>query len=585
MSYLRKIVALTFVLLWIVACSDGESGEDVVVRLDENGVAFSPTGMAGYIEYMPSMKAERVRVVQVDRNLNPIDSFEVAVGSERWSSSGFSVGVRDYETPYVKLVTIFPLDKNEKMEFPQYYKLDDYNSNIYLQFYGALISGRVETLVRKEKCSLSDAIKKAYDEFEKSTGLSLDNPQSRSFYEGSSYYSASTGLYDLTPYVLCRHEISDSLFYSDFKELRDSFAKDGKFDSAIKVRAADSWLATFSLPFGPMNEYYFESTNRDTSSRLKNIDTAFFAWAYELDRPWSKKDSIEIKNELSLYNGRMFFYETNCSVFYGWRLQTALEDTIGTCLCGDREFTEHDGTAYLCRYQSSMGWEVLSDIDTILNNKYSTCGRGIGGYGNIGYYNDKMYVCDCDESNQCAWSEVKEDFKGTVLDTPTVNILASRLYGDCRDHQNEKYVMDDTVLVRCHWNMWLKVDTLSYYMGVCDNGSNQMEYGQMPNGDYYKCRTYGGKTWEPCTYADVKGDLCNSMTSGIYKKYDDQYFYCRNEKWREVPKDSVLKPVLNEDPCDSENYGEVKEYGDESFFCTVTFASGKYLYYWIKKVE
>lgn len=590
MSYLRKIVALTFVLLWLAACSDDESGGDIVIRIDEDGATYSPTALEGYVEYMPSMQAECVRVVQLDNKLNPIDSFEVRIDPDSWYAKRFSVGMRDYESPYIKLVTVFPVGKNEKMEFPQYYKLDDYNSNIYLQFYGALISGRVETLVQKEKFSLSGAIEKAYEELEKSMGLLLDEPQNRSFNEGNNYYyyysDNSTGLFDYLPYVLCRHEISDSLFYSDFKEWRDSFAKEGKFDPAIKVRAADSWLATFRLPSGSLSDYDFESVNRDTSSRLATLDTAFFTWAYELDRSWYEKDSIEIKNELSLYNGRQFVYERNCSVFYGWRLQTALEDTIGTCLCGDWDFTEHDGTSYLCRYQNTMGWEVLGDLDSILNYKYTECNRGEWSYGLLGYYENKTYVCDCDSADECGWSEVKEDFEGVVLDTPTVNILATRLYGDCRDHDGEKQVMD-SILLRCHWNRWAMVDTLSYYMGVCNNTSNQMEFGQMPNGDYYKCRTNGGKKWEPCTYPEVKGDLCNWTMRPVYKKYGDQYFYCSpaNEKWSEVPEDSVYKPVVNEDPCDSENKGEIKKYDDEYFICDLMTTSGRLLYYWQRANE
>lgn len=579
-----KKIALLFALLWIAACSDGESDEKTFMPLIEDDEESSSIALNGSIEYMPSMNAERVRIFQVDRDLNPIDSFEVTVGPKRGHSIEFAVDARYYETPYLKLVTIFPLNKKEKMELSQYYYLDTYNTHVYLQFYGALISGRVETLVREKKYSLHNAINKAYEELEKSMGISLEDPQYRTFNEGNDYYS-NTGLFDMTPYVLCRYEISDSLFYSDFREWRDFFAKDGKFDSTIKVRAADSWLATFDLRLDSRDKFYFESDNRDTSSRLKKIDTAFFAWAYELDRSWSEKDSIEIMNELSLYNGRQFVYERNCPSLYGWRLQTTLEDTIGTCLCNRWDFVEHDGIYYLCRYESGTGWEVLSDVDSILNHKYSEeCNRGIWSYGVLGYHEDKTYVCDCDDSDQCGWSEVKEDFKWTVLDTPTVNILAARLYGDCRDHGGEKQVMD-SILLRCHWNRWAKVDTLSYYMGICHNTSNQIEFGQMPNGDYYKCRTYGGTEWEPCTYPEVKGDLCNWVIDPVYKKYGDQYFYCSNEKWSEVPEDSVYKPVVCGDSCGPVNKGEIKKYDDEYFICNLITTSGRQLYYWQRASE
>ena len=144
-----KKIALLFALLWIAACSDGESDEKAFMPLIEDDEESSSIALNGSIEYMPSMNAERVRIFQVDRDLNPIDSIE------------FAVDARYYETPYLKLVTIFPLNKKEKMELSQYYYLDTYNTHVYLQFYGALISGRVETLVREKKYSLHNAINKA----------------------------------------------------------------------------------------------------------------------------------------------------------------------------------------------------------------------------------------------------------------------------------------------------------------------------------------------------------------------------------------------------------------------------------------
>ena len=103
----------------------------------------------------------------------------------------------------------------------------------------------------------------------------------------------------------------------------------------------------------------------------------------------------------------------------------------------------------------------------------------------------------------------------------------------------------------------------------------------MPNGDYYWCKSYGSKKWIPCTYADVKGDLCNWVTVGIYKKYDKQYFYCEKERWREVPEDSVYKPVVEDIPCSRDNVDEIKKYDDENFICSRIVTSGKELYYWL----
>ena len=41
MSALHKIIMSSLVLLCLVACSEDESSEEVLFRLDENGVVFS----------------------------------------------------------------------------------------------------------------------------------------------------------------------------------------------------------------------------------------------------------------------------------------------------------------------------------------------------------------------------------------------------------------------------------------------------------------------------------------------------------------------------------------------------------------
>ena len=529
---------LLFALLNLVACSSFDGEEDVLARYDENGYKYSPTELYGSVEYMPSMTPESIRIVKLDYSLNPIDSFEVELDSGDFASKRFSVASRDYESPIVKIVTFFPLGEKSKMEFPQYYHLHEYNSNITLNIYGAIISGRVETLVRNENYSLEKAKTKAYDELAKALGMSTDNLEQRGFYE---YYydgwNRERGLFDLLPFVLCQHEISDEKL-----------------------------------------GILYKSENRDTSRNLKRLDTAFFEWAYDLDSAWIRSKITTIDNESSKFNGRTFVYEDRH--YGGWRLREPIEDTIGTCEYSYAKFVEHEGLPYLCKQESFL-WELQDNADTILSYKYGHCdGRSVWAYGKVGTVNNQMYVCSCDNSDKCEWSKVQSDFKPAILDTPSVNVLATLRYGECKNNNGEKHEMD-SLLVRCHSGKWLKVDSLSYEMGVCNNTSNIEEFGQMPNGDYYWCKSYGSKKWIPCTYADVKGDLCNWVTVGIYKKYDKQYFYCEKERWREVPEDSVYKPVVEDIPCSRDNVDEIKKYDDESFICSRIVTSGKELYYWL----
>ena len=539
----RNIVLLLLAVFCLIACSDDDDGGSVLYRMDEYGQCYSPAELNGKVVYMPSMKPEKIKVVNVDGEFNPKDSFEVLLDSAAESRSYF-VGSRDFEYPYLKLVAVFPLGEKSKMEIPQYTHLHEGTNSINLQIYGALISGRIENLVLKEKLSFYDAKQKAYAELEKELGMYLGSVTYDDFHDRDKY--AGPGLYDLKPYVLCRHEISDSLFYSDFNELRESFAKDGTISASIKARAADAWLATFKTPSDTTDRELFKSETRDTSSVLKSLDTAFFNWAYNLDGDWTEKKPIKISNQYSEFDGRSFYFEDlgySGPYYNGWRLLSSLEVILGTCKYIWRDYLEHEGNSYLCNYDSFV-WEKLDEVDSILKYKYAPCARDpYAAYGVVGYLNEKMYACDCKESG-CEWSEIKSDYKPSVLDTPSVNILATLRYGDCREHHGEKYLMD-SIMVRCHYDRWLMVDSMSYYMGICHNNSNEPQYGQMPNGDYYKCRIFGGTEWERTTALEALRVPCNWENSSSYKEYEGRYYYCQGEKWYEVPKDSAVKSIKN----------------------------------------
>ena len=90
-----KKFALTLpVLLCFAACSSVNDGDDdeVLYRYDDDGSRYSPATLGGSIEYLPTMKSEKLRVVKVDSKLNPKDSFEIAADSVY----SYSYTSRDY---------------------------------------------------------------------------------------------------------------------------------------------------------------------------------------------------------------------------------------------------------------------------------------------------------------------------------------------------------------------------------------------------------------------------------------------------------------------------------------------------------
>ena len=123
MFFKKVMFALLFAVLGFVACSDdgSSSGEEIIRRIDDEGMIFSPTVIDGSVEYLPSMKPSKLRIVKLKNDLSPIDSFEVDV--DAGDGNAFKVGVTEYETPYVKMVSVFPAEGNlETMEFARLFR-------------------------------------------------------------------------------------------------------------------------------------------------------------------------------------------------------------------------------------------------------------------------------------------------------------------------------------------------------------------------------------------------------------------------------------------------------------------------------
>ena len=115
----KSIFTLSLALLTLVACTGlDDSNEEVLYRLDEYGNKFSPTKLSGYIEYLPSMVPERLKIISIDNQWNPVDSFEIPLDTcDASNDYRFQIASRDYEFPILKMVTVFPMSQKKKMEF------------------------------------------------------------------------------------------------------------------------------------------------------------------------------------------------------------------------------------------------------------------------------------------------------------------------------------------------------------------------------------------------------------------------------------------------------------------------------------
>lgn len=588
MSSLRKIVALFLVMLCLAACSDDDSSSgEVVLRIDENGEEFSPTKLEGSVEYLPSMKPEAVRVVRLDNKLYPVDSFELSIESNYMDKYSFRDGLRDYETPYIKVVTVFSSEKkNEKMKFVQYVRLGKDNTKLKQNFFAALAAERIEKLVRDKKYSFAEAEDSAMAALGVVFDMDLNGVNERKYDGLGTYGYYGDLLKDMKPYVYCRHEISDSVFYGDFKKFRETFAEKGTIDSTWIIKAADTWLSTFEILVDSA-DYLFKSASRDTVDNLVWLDQKFFSRAYGVDFAMTAgaQNVVTIKEKKSAFYGRSFINDQHRKsglVTGRWRLQSVLEDSLGPCLYDQiyyyamtEKFIQRSDTLYVCR-GDYRNWEVITERDSLFNHQYGECSW----YQNRGqpvYVHDSLFACLC-EGNRCTWSDKYVDSVFTKEDAwyeSVLNAKATSLYGKCTYENSGKMQKLDSLYVECSSNKWNPIDSLQYYLGHCSSDN----YKGKHNGAYYSCQgkypDINDTTWHEIYPPEYYNEECELNR---IVKYDSSYYICERlecegdgcfafRTWRKLKDAELIPPVV----CNDSLFGEIKRSGNDYFRCDTDF--------------
>jgi hypothetical protein len=512
MKFKNALFALLFVLLGLTACSENDDAI-VLARYDEFGVPFSPTEIQGSVEYLPSMMPEYFRIVTVDSKLNPLDSFELfPVDAYK-----FINGSRDYESPYIKIVTVFPAEgKRNQMEFSQYMRLSRAGnySRLNQNLYAALAAKRIETLVQKEDYDFDKAKEKAFSELGRVFGVDLSDVNGKK--------------YDLAPFVYCRHEISDSVFYHDFMEFSESFAESGRIDSSLIVRATDAWLSTFEQTY-ENSRPRFKSSSRDKGYDNDNYSYRLFSRVYGITFSQCDTCYAKILNKKSTYYGRKFICEydkwNSNNTFF--RLSSLLEDTLGLCKMNTVSLVEHGDLYYLCK-DKEIVWKAESERDTILKYKYGTCGSS-STENQFFYLKDSLLLCEC-VNGKCAWTDkyAKTMFnEGDSLYAEYLHATAQERFGKCDKDGTSKQL--DSVFVQCDLGRWMQIDSLTFYLGHCSHKNMKGEH----LGVYYGC-------------------------------FDFYRYGVEGYVWAEIP-----APVYFDDNCGLEEMAERKvvHYGNDSFMC------------------
>lgn len=568
----RKFFGLFAILLamplFFIACGDEGSGESLVGRIDSDGIVFSPAGINGRVAYLPSMKAEKVVVVALDYDLDPLDTMEIVMED---AEGYFSTGTREWKSPYAKITTVFAMeDSDEKMEFTQYENVGRYWGECQT-LPAAIAFDRMTDLVKKEGYTLDEAKSAVEQELASEFGGKTDgqtNPFRDSSWRKLYYYT--------------RHFVNDSVFYSDFRDFRERFRDRKVMDSDVNIRIADALFRYF-----PFRASFHEFKNETRDSAYGFDGFAFVKKTYGFSENNIVEGNVQ-KNEdqRSEFYGQTFVYDSYVDsrhyVNRFWRPVVPLEDTLGVCTRIKSEMMRYDGKYYSCDNDSSS-WREQTDAIAILTFQFGTCSRRYGTYGKIHFYQDSAYRCDSlgNEDRHDEWHvyEMKLDRTDSATYAEEVAALAYVELGSCRTNganDGKKVQLNDSAFVRCSDGKWKSIPSEEYWSENCGYFTKGT-LSKLPDGRYFKCVSDGdwGVKLQEITAAEYEGNKCEKanhgtvvLAGGAYFKCDARCDDCGSGRWNVLAGEDSIPPVWNMDPCGNAQNNLLEKYDGKFYVCS-----------------
>lgn len=517
MNAIEKKLFFILCVLATFLCAGCSGDDSVVAKYTEDGKKYSPVALSGSIDYLASMTPDEVKVVRLDNKFKAVDTLYATVEYGYYGKLSIRLEENDYLSPFLKVSMVFDRDDGSgEMVFDQFVDLSlQTTGSLSLSLVDALVSGRIEHLVKDKAYGFSEAKEQAYAELSKMFGVE------------------KIGTDEV--FVYCKHQVSDSVFYATYKDLRKILKNGDTLSTSKRVDIADAFLDAFEVLPG---YDFFKNVSRDSSlSLLYTFYYEIFEWGYGIkgfDAQASNGDTLVIHQKSSKYKGRYFVYDFRGSTLSGytylWRINSDMEDTLGICLNATDTFVRYDERYYRCA-KSSCAWELLETSQDALPTVFGGCWDG----GRWGVFNDSIFSCECpsESPSECAW-EFKGIDKGvdtSDVDYPKyLDAWATALYGSCKTNNanaGEKRQVD-SVMVRCQSNAWSQIDSVMYYLGGCtgyDVNDNVVE--KLPNGNSYICSsTYMGSEWKRMLGDEYDGEECTEEILDEEIEFEGKTFAC-----------------------------------------------------------
>lgn len=583
MNMLKKLLLLSFLLL--VACGDnGSSSEEVIVS--ESGEVSLPA--EGAVAYIWDMKPIDVLVVILGDDFEPLDTLRVIPGKDRltyqctysqYTSScsiadvnyGFKTSKLLLRCPYLQVISRFPMEGSGKlMEFSQYMKLGT-DVGKFQTLSGALAFDRVNQLMKNEGMNFEDAYLQAYVEL--ATAWKMSNPKFEVNYSNQDALNF--------PFFFCRHFVSDSVFYSDFLELREQFGKTGTFDSTVTLRVADDLLRSYSYS----SNGGYADRSRDGSYIFDGFSFITGSLGMKLNKPGSYQHTElpveEVTDKKSAFYGTRFVYNNDCAVsseFSHWRKVMPLEDTLGICFRSGVDTVKiYRDVHYICS-RETMTWEVAKDFEIVKAYLFGACNIYVP-YNRFRMWNDTLYSCTEVRWGEYDWTKFEVD-PDTLSASMLQNVVEARALwelGICDSARTDSiYRLKDSALVLCHSKTWHLTTETRNELGNCS--SKNMHEKHIYDGKYWSCEPDGfDDVWKEISGAQYYAGDCYSVIRDTVVLADSIYYvckascpknsYCSFGNWERIPDEQLNPPTLNMDRCDSALTGLLKKYDDVYYVC------------------
>lgn len=588
MSVLKKLFAFAISVCLFSACSDGNDVESLsdVRRADVYLEISFPTGLNFKDVKLVTLNSDFEGIDTTDLDLD--DSTNSLVnGKTYFLKSKFFPGYN-----FKLLLNAEGERQDVRMSFEYYIQIGtEGRIDVDFTLVEALAADRIKSYLQSGR-SIEDARSMAVMEIE--SVMEMQHLDSLVDFNVS---------FDQAVMFLCRFIDSDTLFYSDFVELKNTLIQNSVDISEMKIRGADAVYQNFwKLKTGEARSEYLD---------WKHVLEPLMVGVYGI----SKKEklgygtSFIIEDSHSKFKGDSLIYDKYRANYEneGFRTLDSMELLLGLCSWDKYDTLALDGRLYVCaggygrNFVSPVSWHEFLDStltqeylrDKTLSTLLGKCGKDVY-KGTLRFYEDSLYLCTTlPDRRTYRWSSALVDIQSLYPNnkvfvgmrdslTAYVDAYATRDHGVCNESKTGEKVAVEKMYAVCNLDVWKPISAEIFYTKDCSK-DNVGEIVRVPLDsvvEYLKCmevspgygvNTHDGYGWMQAEANEYYQDVCDSDHKMDIVEHDGEYFICTGTRFLGISKENILPPVLDRQECfyyTDWNFNRILKYDSSYYTCT-----------------